>query len=62
MSEHASDLIDISGQIMHETAKAVLFSDTGEKDKAVWLPKSQIEVNGNIVTMPEWLAKDKGLI
>lgn len=37
------------------------------KEIWVWLPKSQIEVEENkdgtcTVTMPEWLAHDKGLI
>lgn len=62
-----SDLIDIDMQIFAETAKAVLMSDTGRKENAVWLPKSQIEYDqasiGMVqVTMPEWLAKEKGLI
>lgn len=31
--------------------------------RAVWLPKSQIEVNDDgTVTMPEWLAHEKELI
>lgn len=64
-----SDLIDIAGVIHHQTEKAILFSDDGDKDKAVWLPKSAIEVEQDqkkpsyvTVTMPERLAKDKGLL
>lgn len=62
-----SDLIDITVQLHHETDKAVLVSDDGEKDNAVWLPRSMIEIDGkkdNIleITLPEWLAMDKGLI
>lgn len=62
-----SNVIDIDGAIEAQTAKAVLFH-TGNKEEAVWLPLSQIEVDetgiGGIVTvtLPEWLAEDKGLI
>lgn len=60
-------LHDIQGYIHMETEKAVLFSEDDDKDEAVWLPKSQIEIEklqGSIVevTMPEWLAKEKELI
>lgn len=62
-----SNVIDIDGAIEARTDKAVLFH-TGNKDEAAWLPLSQIEVEetgvGGIVTvtLPEWLALDKGLI
>ena len=47
-----------------ETEKAILVTD-GEKE--YWLPKSQVEVEpgdrGLInVSMPRWLAEDKGLV
>ena len=62
-----SDLIDLTLQKHHETPKAILVSDDGDKNRAVWLPLSQVEVvekgQGIVeVTVPEWLAKDKGLI
>jgi len=61
-----SNLVDIEGAIHAETEKAVLFSETGDRAKAVWLPKSMVEIdrdNGKtIATMPEQLALDKGLI
>ena len=55
------ELIDISGEIKAETEKAYKFYD-GKVE--VWLPKSQCEwdVDSKVMTMPEWLAKDKGLI
>lgn len=62
-----SNVIDIDGAIEARTDKAVLFH-TGNKEEAAWLPLSQIEVEetgiGGIVTvtLPEWLALDKGLI
>ena len=62
-----SNIIDIDGAIEARTARAVLFH-TGDKSEAVWLPKSQIEICETAfdgiftVSMPEWLATDKGLI
>jgi len=57
-------LIDIAVSLKHETTAAWLV-DVGE-DKPVWLPKSLVEYykdgKGEIVTMPEWLAREKGLI
>lgn len=62
-----STLVDLTLHIHVETDKAIKVSDDGDKLKAVWLPKSQIEfdkVTAQIytVTMPEWLAMEKGLI
>ena len=63
MAEHGagrSDLVDIAGEIRAQTEKAIQFYD-GER--TVWLPRSQIEINDDgTVTMPEWLAVDKGLV
>ena len=61
MTSGKSDIIDIAGTIKHETDKAFLI-DAG-LDKPVWLAKSMVEDNGDgTFAMPEWLAKDKGLI
>jgi hypothetical protein len=62
-----SDLVDLTMQLHQETARAVLVSDDGDRDNAVWVPLSQCEIERKasgivIVTMPEWLALDKGLI
>lgn len=58
--EGESNIVDIAGELRHETDKALLIFDG---DKTVWLPKSQVEVNDDgTFAMPEWLAKDKGLI
>ena len=60
-----SDLIDITCTIRQETERAIMIDDGVNR---VWLPLSQIEVeirpekNCSVVTLPEWLAKDKGLI
>jgi hypothetical protein len=62
-----SNLVDIDVQVLHETEKAALVT-VDVPDNGVWLPKSQIELSetgiGGIMTMtlPEWLALDKGLI
>jgi hypothetical protein len=56
-----SRLIDIAVTVLHETASAYrIFDGT----KTEWVPKSQVEYNeeDGVVTMPEWLAKEKEFI
>jgi len=60
-------LIDLEMFQHSATEKAVRVSQDGTDSKAVWLPLSAIEmepVRGNIVmvTLPETLAFEKGLI
>ena len=64
-----SELIDLEMFRHLETERAVLVSLDGEKEKAVWLPLSLIEVepsqgSRNIVTvtLPRNLAEEKGLV
>jgi hypothetical protein len=66
-----SDLIDLTMFLHHETPRAILVSDDGIRDNAVWIPKSRCETvpekNGVdrslvIVTLAESLALEKGLI
>jgi len=61
-----SDLVDVEVELHHETAGAVLVSDTGELKRAVWIPKSQCEIEPkgalHILTLPQWLAQERGLI
>jgi len=67
-----SDLIDLAIFIRHETKPgkpgegAILVSDDGDPQKAVWLPKSAFEIerkiNATTVTMPERLAIEEGLV
>jgi len=60
-------MFEVAGAIVRETEKAVLFTDGGE---AQWLPKSKIRIvrddkrpgGAAVVFLPEWLAKNKGLI
>jgi hypothetical protein len=62
-----SDVIDLTVQILYQTEKAVLVTDS-VRENGVWLPKSQIEIEQSatgglfIVTLPESLALAKGLI
>lgn len=59
-----SDLVNVACKLKHETKAAWLVTD-GDRD--VWLPKSQceLELGKNMtcmVTLPEWLAREKELI
>jgi hypothetical protein len=62
-----SNVIDLDVQVLHETDKAAMVT-LDVPDNGVWLPKSQIELNETgiagimTVTLPEWLALEKGLI
>jgi hypothetical protein len=66
MGRHDNDPIEITAEIIHETDAALLLNDgTGE----TWVPKSQISYPDGAgagdtveVTMPEWLAQDRGFI
>lgn len=64
-----SDLIDIEMMIHAETEKAVRVSDDGDRENAVWLAKKHVEFERDIeigrrqtLTMPQWLAEEKGLV
>jgi len=62
-----SHLVDVEVSLKHETDKAWLVH-TGDPDDAKWIPKSQAELEegeGNnifILTLPDWLAYEEGLI
>ena len=67
MTDTRSNLIDLTLQLHQITERAILVSDNGSPDDAVWLPKSQVEfdeVRPGIVelTCPEWLATERGLV
>jgi hypothetical protein len=61
-----SNLVDIAVTLHHETEKAVLVSDSGERATAVWVPKAACEIERRgkvwILTLPERVARDKGFI
>lgn len=55
-----SKLTDIAAELRHETERAYLIFDGAQE---AWLPKSQAERNTDgTFTLPEWLAREKGLI
>jgi hypothetical protein len=55
------DVIEIAGELRGETANAWRFYDGAA---TVWLPKSQVEwdADAKTMTVPEWLATEKGLV
>ena len=63
-----NEITEVTLQIHHETEKAYLVSVSGDKDEAVWLPKSLCERGERVgvgiyeFDMPEWIALDKGFI
>lgn len=62
MIEEDSDLVELDyDRVVTETTKAVLLDFNGDE---VWLPLSKIELDtdSETVTMPFWLATEKGLI
>lgn len=67
MSRRNDEKIEVAVTFKHITDRAVLVND-GDKD--VWLPLSQVEYDfcdtepGEAIeiVVPEWIAKDKGLI
>ncbi|WP_299085149.1 hypothetical protein [uncultured Paraglaciecola sp.] len=56
-------LVDIECIVKHKTDRAVLIDDG---DTEAWLPlaHAEVETRGRhaLVTIPEWLAQEKGLI
>ena len=60
--EMKSNLIDLEARLMHETEKARRFDFGGSEP--IWLPKSAHEWDPveHMVTLPEPLAIEKGLI
>ena len=62
-----SDLVDLDVQVLHETEKAALVT-LDVPENGVWLPKSKIEISETgtsgimTLTLPEWLALERGLI
>lgn len=55
-----SNLIDLPAELRHETEKAWLISTNGTN--RVWIPKSAAEFEDGVLTLPEPLALEKGLI
>lgn len=61
------NLVDLDVQVVHETEKAVLVT-LDVPDNAVWIPKSHCDLSetgiGGVMTLtlPEYLAIEKGLV
>lgn len=62
------NLIELDCDYVGETDDAILIANPFEEKDSIWLQKSQIEIEylghvGSIcVTLPEWLATEKGLV
>lgn len=56
-----SVLVDLSGEVRGETEKAYRFYDG---KTTAWVPKSQVEWDEEekTMTMPVWLAQERGLV
>lgn len=67
MTSGRSNLIEVAADFRRDTDRGIAIWD-GDRDEAgrevwTWLPKKLVENNGDgTFTMPEWLARDKGLI
>lgn len=64
-----SDLVDLTLTFRMERPLAIAVSDPAAAANApmIWLPKSQCEFERKsatvvVVTMPQWLAREKGLV
>ena len=64
-----SDVVDVEMYLIAQTERAILVNeDENNSGQGVWLPKSKVEFDdvtpGTVttVTLPEWLALEKGLI
>lgn len=60
-------MTEVTVKFVRESVAAILVNDSDDPAKAVWLPKSQIEVSEKAdgileITMPEWLAIKTGLV
>lgn len=61
MTSGRSDIVEIAADLKHETDKAYLID--GFMGEPVWIAKSMCEKNDDgTFSMPEWVAKEKGLI
>lgn len=64
-----SNLADVDVRLHHETKGAYLVSTDGNRDNAVWVPKSacELEMKGRdgrvgVLTLEQDLAEEKGLV
>lgn len=66
MRSENQKLIEVAAEKRMEKGEGIAIFDgtmEGTREKWVWLPKRLVEDHGDgTFTMPEWLAKEKGLI
>lgn len=68
MPKEGTEIVDVELYLHHETPAAILISKGGSRrEEQIWLPKKLIEYvvkHRNLieVTMPQWLAYEKGLL
>jgi hypothetical protein len=66
--ERPAGTVELELMIHGRNGNAYLVSDDGEKANAKWVPRSEVVISRRPrsaivdVTMPEWLAFDRGLI
>lgn len=61
-SKDEGKLVDLEVFLHHQTKHAYLVSTSGLEHEAVWIPKSQCELDKDVLTLPEWLATQRGLV
>lgn len=60
MSGRDEEMVDVDAKLIDESDAAWFISDGFSR---AWIPKSKCTDNGDgTFSMPEWIAKDKGLI
>lgn len=68
MTRSTGKYVDIEVFVKHETERAILVCDDSEgTTEGVWVPKSQASGWGDVgevstITLPEWIATERGLI
>jgi hypothetical protein len=60
MAMREPKLIDLNVTVLDSREKAWLVET--EDGQEAWVPKSQAELDDDVLTLPEWLAIEKGLI
>ncbi len=60
-SESGGGSSDTGGTVVRETDKAILYRHSSGQYEEAWLPKSQITIEGDKVTVPDWI-RDKKFI
>ena len=56
--------VEVNCKFIHETDEAILVMDA--ELRQVWVPKlngaTEYDAHGKVLTLPEWLATERGLI